>query len=287
MLGQTERARYMTVRQQGESVPLSEITPKTVVELCGLISLILGVIYSLWSMHSDSRSQATKLLAICFIASFSLFSNHPATYFSAIFIIATAVTELEFLQNLAAIIRGNSDYFDYKKEALSKEEKEIKEKQENKKLGITMTAKSTVIKATDKQAPNFLQVEDAAMENLAKRYNYNIERNVRLKNTQGQAVEFDGLVTGDEGSDTIIEVKYIKDIGSVRDVWRFSEIYEDRAKMYKQITGRAVKIHPVFVVNEKSEASKEFFNKLTDKVDHSLWLSGCSLLTFSDIGIDA
>lgn len=266
---------------------MSELTPKTVVELCALMSLLLGVIYTFWSMHVNSRAQATKLLAICFIASFSLFSNHPATYFAAIFIIATAVTELEFLQNLAAIIRGNSDYFDYKKEALSKEEKEKKEQQENKKLGITMTATPTVIKAADKLTPNFLQVEDAAMENIAKRYNYNIERNVRIKNSKGQEVEFDGLVTGEEDSDTIIEVKYIRDIGRVRDVWRFSEIYEDRAKMYKQITGRAVKIHPVFVVSEKSDASKEFFNKLTDKVDHSLWLGGCSLLTFNDIGIDA
>lgn len=262
---------------------LNQISPQNVIELCGLIALLFAVIFTFWSMHKDSRSQATKLLAICFITGFSLFSNHPATYFAAIFIIATAVTELEFLQNLAAIIRGNSDYFDYKKEALSKEDKESKEKIENKKLGIAIKASPVAPEAT----PNFLQVEEAAMENLAKRYNYDIERNVRLKNSRGQVVEFDGLVTGEESSDTIIEIKYIKDIGRVKDVWRFSEIYEDRARMYKQITGRAVKIHPVFVVNEKSAASQEFFNKLTDKVDHSLWLGGCSLLTFNDIGINA
>jgi hypothetical protein len=268
-------------------VILNEIFPQNVIEFCGLLSLLLAVIFTFWSMHSGSRAQATKLLAVCFIAGFSLCSNHPTTYFAAIFIIATAVTELEFLQNLAAIIRGNSDYFDYKKEALSKEEKESKETLENKKLGLTIKTFPAKIEVAPKATPNFLEVEDAAMESLAKQYNYDIERNVRLKNSRGQAVEFDGLVTGDESVDTIIEVKYIKDLGRVKDVWRFTEIYEDRAKMYKQITGRAVKIHPVFVVNEKSAEFQEFFNKLTDKVDHSLWLGGCSLLTFSDIGINA
>jgi len=267
-------------------VTLNGIFPQNVIELCALISLLLGVIFTFWSMHTDSRSQATKLLAICFIAGFSLFSNHPATYFAAIFIIATAVTELEFLQNLAAIIRGNSDYFDYKKEALSREQKENKEDLENKKLGLSPKPAPAAIETAPQTTPNFLQVEDAAMDKLSQHYGYDIERNIRLKNSRGQAVEFDGLVVGDENSDTIIEVKYIKEIDRVKDVWRFTEIYENRAKMYKQITGRAVKIHPVFVVSEESTESHEFFNKLKDKVDHSLWLDGCSMLTFSDININ-
>ena len=44
----------------------------------------------------------------------SLFCNKPWTYFAALFIVATAMTEIEFLQNLAAIISGDKNYFAYK-----------------------------------------------------------------------------------------------------------------------------------------------------------------------------
>ncbi|WP_140169211.1 hypothetical protein, partial [Vibrio parahaemolyticus] len=42
---------------------------------------------------------------------------------------ATAVTELDFLQNLAAIISKDKNYFDYRKEVLSKDQN-IKRKAE-------------------------------------------------------------------------------------------------------------------------------------------------------------
>jgi len=87
----------------------------------GLVGFAL--ISAALSLCENLRAHTLRLLAIFFVAALALFSNDVTTYFVAIFIVATAVTELEFLQNLAAIIRGNKEYFDYKKEALSKERK--------------------------------------------------------------------------------------------------------------------------------------------------------------------
>jgi hypothetical protein len=44
----------------------------------------------------------------------ALFANVSWTYFATIFIVATVITELEFLQNLAAIIARDPNYWQYK-----------------------------------------------------------------------------------------------------------------------------------------------------------------------------
>jgi hypothetical protein len=61
-----------------------------------------------------------RAFALLIILAVALVANYWVTYFAAMFIIATAATELEFLQNLAAIIRGNRDYFNYKSKLVSK-----------------------------------------------------------------------------------------------------------------------------------------------------------------------
>jgi hypothetical protein len=76
-----------------------------------LVSIVLGVA-SLWR---KTRPQSTRLYAIFLVVGLALFSSHWTTYFASLFIVATVVTELEFLQNLAAIIRRDKNYFDYKK----------------------------------------------------------------------------------------------------------------------------------------------------------------------------
>lgn len=97
--------------------------PATFLELLGGFLAVVAVVAGLASLMPELRVHLLKLLSIVFICSLALFSNHVSTYFVAIFVIATAVTELDFLQNLAAIIRGNDGYFNYKKEALSRESK--------------------------------------------------------------------------------------------------------------------------------------------------------------------
>lgn len=92
------------------------------VELLGGACLAMESVLVLISLMPGLRTTTTRLAAILLLVALALFSNHWATYFASIFIIATAVTELEFLHILAAIIRGDKNYFDYRREFLTREE---------------------------------------------------------------------------------------------------------------------------------------------------------------------
>ncbi|MCP2054366.1 UNVERIFIED_ORG: hypothetical protein J3D59_004226 [Pseudomonas fluorescens] len=97
--------------------------PSSFLELLGGCLIVFAVFAGGISLIPPLRIHLLRLLAIAFVCSLALFSNNVWTYFVAIFVIATAVTELEFLQNLAAIVRGNKEYFDYRKEVLSTDRK--------------------------------------------------------------------------------------------------------------------------------------------------------------------
>jgi hypothetical protein len=102
---------------------MERLLPADFLQLLAGGLLIFALVLYLISYCTVSRAHSVKLLAILSVTSLSIFSNNVWTYFVALFVIATAITELDFLQNLAAIIRGNKEYFDYKKETLSKEDK--------------------------------------------------------------------------------------------------------------------------------------------------------------------
>lgn len=102
---------------------MEKYLPASFLESLGGGLAIIAVIAGIASLFPSTRAHNLRMMAILIISSVSLFSNSVSTYLVAMFVIATAVTEIEFLQTLAAIISGNKDYFDLKKEALSTENK--------------------------------------------------------------------------------------------------------------------------------------------------------------------
>lgn len=103
-----------------------------------------ALIFGLLSLFDGVRVHAIRMLAIFLVVALSLFANSTTVYFAAVFIIATAVTELEFLQTLAAIIRGNKDYFSFRKETLSSEAKYKSSQAELIELEVVPEAKADV-----------------------------------------------------------------------------------------------------------------------------------------------
>lgn len=89
--------------------------PESPIHAIGAVVVLLAIIISSLSLFRKETSYISKVYAILAIIGITLLANHVSTYFASIFIIATAVTELEFLQNLAAIIRGDKHYFEYLK----------------------------------------------------------------------------------------------------------------------------------------------------------------------------
>ncbi len=93
---------------------MNNLVPTSFLQLLSGVLCVVATIFAFLSLLSCFKSHALRLSAIMFVAALALFCNNAWDYFAALFIIATAVTEIEFLQNLAAIIRGDKNYFAYK-----------------------------------------------------------------------------------------------------------------------------------------------------------------------------
>ena len=93
----------------------SKFIPETFLQASGGAIVAIAVVIAIISLFQKDKAFISKVFAVLFIIGISFISAHWTTYFATIFIIATAITELDFLQNLAAIIRGDKNYFDYLK----------------------------------------------------------------------------------------------------------------------------------------------------------------------------
>lgn len=89
--------------------------PGSFIEFAFAILAVIGILFTALSLIESKRAHATRMLGIYSILALAVISKSFGTYFAAIFIIGTLVTELDFLHTLAAIIRGDKSYFAYKK----------------------------------------------------------------------------------------------------------------------------------------------------------------------------
>ena len=94
---------------------MEKLLPSSFLQIIAGIFSFCAIAAFLCSLKQSLRIHALRLFSISIICALSLFCNNVWVYFASIFIIATAITETEFLQNLAAIIRGSRDYFEYMK----------------------------------------------------------------------------------------------------------------------------------------------------------------------------
>lgn len=93
---------------------MEDFLPKSFIQIFAGIFSICSLVAFFISFKQTIRIYALRLLAIMIICALTLFSDNGWVYFATVFIIATVITETEFLQNLAAIIKGGKHYFAYK-----------------------------------------------------------------------------------------------------------------------------------------------------------------------------
>lgn len=269
------------------------------IEVLGGTILVLSLILGLLSLIPCWRFHTIKLLAIFVVAALTLFSNHWSTYFAGIFVIATAVTELDFLQNLAAIIRGNTAYFDYKKESLSFDQKQKKieeeQKQFNKAESMEGESKENHIKADNQESitiksdiGRIINIEEKALNGMEKYFNSKIERGVRIRGN-GKHIELDGLIPSivdDVVSEKIIEIKYLKSPSFFSAIERIFPQIENIARTYSQITNKIAKLHIVLVVEGEQGLSDVQLLRLKQLIDSSNIAMGYSIFTTKQLGIE-
>ncbi|MDS9873519.1 hypothetical protein RMI40_01530 [Pseudomonas protegens] len=275
---------------------------------------VVAVGSALLSLCPCLRVHTLKLLAIFLVTSLALFANHVSTYFVAIFVIATAVTEIEFLQNLAAIIRGNKEYFEYKKGQLSAQDKLERIKKEvgqaeaiaasaadgvdqpaaqselskqstpplpespgdeasrsqsgkdqdpidadssqetvdsNTAHGRGVDASTDLLRSPNREVDlvRIYNLETKALDRAELIFDAAIERGILLRG-KGKRLELDGFIPAGNGmpEDVAFEVKYVR---TGRNFIMLLKLLSDQVsrmkKVYKEITGKALRIHIVLI----------------------------------------
>jgi len=260
-------------------------------EYLGAGLLVSALVISLFSFKKSLRSHSLRLSAILLVITLCLFSNHVSTYFAALFIVGTVVTELEFLQTLAAILRGNKHYFDYAKETIRDSEVENKISKEVKQ-DISANKKNENFDRSQVSKPiadhriltkKVYEAEKKALDIVQNRHSSKIERNVRIR--KGSiSTEFDGIAKGDN-SDVVFDVKALTNSGSMKHLSNrvrssFSTFLE-----YKHLTGREAEFHQVIVVGNQDLLEKYSIEEIRKRVYEKSGASQVAVLTLEELGL--
>jgi len=89
--------------------------PSAIATLLGIVSFIVSLPFLIISLFQrDKFKTSLKITGTCFVISLSFLANNTIVYALAIFIVATFITKLDFLENIAAIFWGRSEFWEYK-----------------------------------------------------------------------------------------------------------------------------------------------------------------------------
>ncbi len=268
------------------------LVPSSFPELIAGIMAVAAALLAIASLRSRLRGHATRMFAILFTASIALFSNHWTTYFAALFVVATAVTELEFLQNLAAIIRGNKPYFDYKKELLSPEEADHHIDAEGH-PGLAEESGPARAAGEERRSPTRLSratfravVEQLAAKKLSERFGAAVELHVRFV-SNGLRVNVEGVIQGNGSTrDKLFGFEYVRKRVMISRLMDTVRRLDDLAPRYAVITRRSCEIHLVVVILDDTEFPERVTKEMQAVIDRSQYVVGLRVLTRKEIGLD-
>lgn len=257
-----------------------EQTPQFILrEILAVSCFVAAVLFALISMKKDGREHFLRVCALFLVGVVALFANSAYTYFAAVFIIATAVTQLEFLQNLAAIIRGSKEYFEYQKETQSRSDVKSKIDQEiiEEEVasasdetesdtvvpdpGIQYSSGNVMLNLSAKQMDyrSFAMVAyEFTLNTLEEKYGKTIDRYPRFVGSNGRRIEFDGILENDSKI-TVFEIKttfkFVMPGRFLKD--QISRIIQSAIELGKY-KNKAVEVQLIYVVfDEKVPRSKE------------------------------
>lgn len=255
--------------------------PTTFLETVAAALLGIAILFASLSLFSAVRTVAVRMCAILSLAALAIFANHWLTYFSAIFIIATAVTELEFLHILAAIARGDKNYFDFRREFLTREEALLKSRQDANVDGESTDATTSspealvappqvkliaVPKHGVVPSSTSLLIEERALDWFERTFGLSLQRYVRFLSTDA-AIEVDGvaLAANRRGRDTVVEVKVLRRAHGIM-LRTLAERFATLAKKYAAVTGRSAEFVLLLVAPTRDAISDQLLVRILKDV---------------------
>lgn len=260
--------------------PINELIGLFLIGIC----LILVIIF-IWK---SLKYSLLKLIGVFLVVALALVSNNNINYFLTILVVATLVTELDFLQNIAAIIRNSDSYFIHKfqsqqeiKEGITKEATEIDKAIDEDKHTLNLQFDSSNL--TPIQFG--LIVEELTFKFLERRYQKDVQRHVLLAEGALGKFEIDG----------IIEDKYILRLFEIKSSRRgfvpmsiIKKTLEKYVKMINSIIVISKKIEfNMVVIGEYNQLQIERMEKIAQNYrEVSTCRLSVEILSFEDIGMD-
>lgn len=269
---------------------LNTCYPLSFLELLAGLLLILVLAISILLFIPKIHSKLLTIISILLMVSLTLFANNFWIYFLCMLVIATSITNVEFLENIAAIIRNSDSYFKYKSSKATK--KQVENKIEDEILTETESSESEVINNTTmnpihNSAPDnnkindFVKLEELALSEEEKYFKSKIERNIIFRN-KSQNLCVDGIIDSavdDMISVKLFEVKILRNLdlllNNVEMIKRIESVYGK----YISITHKIAKLNLTIVVRDESSIKQEQINKLKELIDKSEYISSYSLYT--------
>lgn len=274
---------------------MEKIFPKSFNDLLGGLLLCFSIFYAIYSLFPKYREYATRMLAIFLMAALAVIANHWMTYFAAIFIVATAITELDFLQTLAAIIRSNKYYFDFKKAIITRKEIVEKIKKENEQqepsfskdnaqaTSNTLNLKSDIRKESPKSIFVAKQMALTIMEERLKR---SIERNLRF--SKGNiSIEVDGFIPRKGRSkDKIIEIRLLPESSAVKHFTFLTQGFKNIILSYKAITGQIPQLNLAILTPTHDVISLEELKQMESSLKKSIENLRIHFISKEELGLN-
>ncbi|NBD25414.1 hypothetical protein [Paenibacillus glycinis] len=189
-------------------------------ESIAVLSISLALIFiCIFIWTKVLKKEALKVVGILIVLGVSLFANEATSYFLAILVLATLVTNLEFLQNIAAIIRNSDAYFNHL--VGTRSQKEIEASITDEIEAVEKAIESDISQESKSQTDNQINLtlnksnlnpmqfaliaEEYTFKFLENKYGQFINRYVKISGTK-KRVEFDGIMLLDKKS-VVLEIK--------------------------------------------------------------------------------
>ncbi|WP_181347528.1 hypothetical protein [Thalassobacillus sp. CUG 92003] len=274
---------------------MEDLIPTSLRTLIAAISLAAGFIFLFLSLNSKIRTHALKGASMLFLLGISLFAHNVWCYFAAIFIMATTLTKLDFLQNLAAIIRGNKEYFEYRKEFVSNEEVLMRKTEELKQFDSVKTTAGVSDEAEHDTSRHqglypaqlALLAEECAFKAIENNVQHNIQRHIRISKGES-ALDLDGLLELDVKDVMIYSKVHLESPLPPSVLLSSVDQWLDYMTQYQSITQKKkpVEIALIIVNTFENETKEELLYKLKEQqlenssIDWQFWL-----YTFEELGL--
>ena len=171
--------------------------------------IVVGLILVLYTiLKKEEQELATKLIGVSFVVGLAFTANDVTIYGLAIFIVATIITKLDFLENLAAIFWKNDGYWKYRIAFSKASDEELRNKATNELVDIESSERQKPI--TGEQVNRILHTEQAILNQLVLGGSglfvpHHLRPNLKLQFGDKKTV-VDALASG-PNSDYIVEIK--------------------------------------------------------------------------------